>query len=281
MDFALRKAAVFTVAVTLLSVAAVVLLFRDSLLCIILGVISLGLCIPFAVFCIYGWSTGNGYRWINGPDWIGMNEEQRRFAVSRICLGGILSSVLLCYGILVFAIKWPYGFIAGFVIVGIAIAMLAIPVVRYSKGAKIGNAAFVPRDGQKAWLLAIALTVLMAVPSVMILDRMDFREEVEVTAGEDSVAIKAPMVSETVRYSDITEIRMDADFHHGTRISGYGGSSIHSGTFRNSDLGTYTLAAYSSCDACIVIHTSGGYIAFNRETPEETSSLYDLIRSHM
>ena len=73
------------------------------------------------------------------------------------------------------------------------------------------------------------------------------------------------------------DIRLDGNFQRGSRIAGYSDSYIQSGNFRNSG-GNYTLAAYCSCGACIVIEDMGGHTyAFNQKTEQSTQELYDTL----
>ena len=89
------------------------------------------------------------------------------------------------------------------------------------------------------------------------------------------------MFDHTFTYSEIDEIRYDADFDKGSRRMGYGTDTISSGKWKNAEFGNYELASYSNVKPCIIISVDGGIYAFNQSSDDATLNLFNDLKNRI
>lgn len=272
-----KGAAVFALAAIAVSVTTVMLL-DVSLSLKTLGLITYVCFLPISTLGVYMWATGNGYRWINGPDWKGMNDEQTRFCVSKIGLYMTAGITMMTYGIASMLYSFPMGLIFLAIAMAAGLVLTLYPVLRYSKASKIGNVRFQSKGARTGWTAAVLATAIIVIPTAAIFNAMDDSSEVEIALDGTSMRLKGPFVNETISYNDMTSLSLDEDFDRGRRVNGLSDSNMQSGAYRNSS-GDYTLSAYRSCPSCIVLVTADGSLyAFNQQTEGATSELYTAIK---
>lgn len=184
---------------------------------------------------------------------------------------------VMSYGMTVILYDFPVGMAIFLVTMAVGMILMIYPMVRFFDPKKIGNVRFEKMGSGKGWEIAILTAAIVIIPTAVLFETVDENGEIDISVGDSSVRVTGPMVDETIAYSEIADIRLDGDFQRGSRIAGYSDSYIQSGNFRNSG-GNYTLAAYCSCGACIVIEDMGGHTyAFNQKTEQSTQELYDTL----
>lgn len=106
-----------------------------------------------------------------------------------------------------------------------------------------------------------------------------FAGDVNLSVGKNAVEINAFMASgSSVDYTDIKEVYLSDDVHHGSRVGGFGGLKISSGNFENDKYGRYKLYAYNDNDTFIVVKTNEDkYIVFNQSSQKNTEKVYESI----
>ena len=125
--------------------------------------------------------------------------------------------------------------------------------------------------------VVLAFTAVLLVFVVVIC----FTGNIDVEYGTDRFTIQASYWDDlTVRYEDITCVGWEEDFSPGSRTFGFGSPRLSMGTSQNEDFGTYTLYAYTGCDAVAVLEVNGRYLVFGGKTEEQTIELYHQILEH-
>lgn len=106
-----------------------------------------------------------------------------------------------------------------------------------------------------------------------------FAGDVNVSVDKNAVEINAFMaLGSSVDYTDIKEVYLSDDVHHGSRVGGFGGLKISSGNFENDKYGRYKLYAYNDNDTFIVVKTNEDkYIVFNQSSQKDTEKVYESI----
>ena len=224
------------------------------------------------------WANGTGSSYTNGPRWDTMNEDQKTYASSILGLHlAIGMAMVACAVPLIMAGVWG---IVGFILLLFAgIACVIVGVVRVISGSRIGDRKLVPKSPTLVWGVFIMLLFAIVAVPILITESASGTTDIDVTVGENSVSVDAPMAKFSIKYSDIQDISVDDDFSRGSRTSGYHDTRVSCGTYRNS-LGMYKLASYDACTPCIVIKTASGYYyAFNQPTETETYALYESIKA--
>ena len=226
---------------------------------------------------IYFWANGVGSNGINGPRWSTMNEDQTLYAASVVGIHLAIGMTIISCAIPL-VLMGSYGIAAFIVMIILGMGVVMAGVIRVFTGSKVGDRRFVGKSPAMVWgTFLIMLFAIFAVP-LLVYDSGFIAHGIEVDVKDNSVEVKAPMVDFDIRYTDISEIKIVDDFDRGSRISGLGGIGMDCGTYKNSSLGKYKLASYTSCDSCIVIETNGGdYYAFNQKSTEDTKAIYDKI----
>lgn len=226
--------------------------------------------IPLAIYGVYMWSTGNGWRWINGYDWSSMSENQKRGVASRVGKYMAVSMVL-------FMVSLPIllsNIVIGLVLIAISSVIILIPFVYHR------NDAYEPPPvGNMNAISGVTLVCITCLAAPFI--SMGSSDSVTVTFGEESFTVSAPMFDHSFRYDDIVEHELDKDFDKGSRVWGFGTPFIMSGTFENGEFGRYELASFAKVDYCIVISVGGEIYAFNQSTDEATQACYEELLSRI
>ncbi len=226
------------------------------------------------------WADGRSYRYINGPRWDTMDEGQRMYAASSMGIAVALSMLLVDFAIAAFLIS--YGVIWFLLLLFTGMGVLFIGLFRVYDGRKVGDRTFRPKTASAVWgTLMMVLFASVAVP-VLMAEVYQGTDYVEVSLGEESLKVTAPLTDFTIDYSEISSVELVDDFDRGSRTSGYHDMTVSSGNYRNGSLGSYRLAAFDACDSCIVVKTvSDKYYAFNRATESETAELMAEILSRI
>lgn len=128
-------------------------------------------------------------------------------------------------------------------------------------------------------IIAICVVIGVAVLAVILMAVSG--GDVKATLNDDNLNVDAPMVDETIKYSDIRKLELRNDMDIGNRTNGFGGSDISSGTFKNAEFGNYTLASYNSVGIHIVVHTSDSVLVFNADSADKTVAFYTDLENRI
>ena len=171
----------------------------------------------------------------------------------------------------------------GWVMPGLFILMAGIPVVYsyfyYRKQAKAGQVpekavtalSAMPRK-MRAIMLPFMVVILVGVLVVL------FTGNIQVDYSEDYFTIRASYWDDAIiRYNAVQSVEYWEEFSPGVRTSGFGSPRLSMGSFRNEELGGYTLYAYTGCDAVVVLQVNDRYLVYGGQTEGETTAFYQHI----
>lgn len=259
------------------SVSAVAyIVYKDaSLLSIIMGAVTTFVLFPIVMMSTYMWLTGKGSRFINGIDWTKLSEEETKNTVSHVGFWLMISMIIMMYGMSVIVSHiW-----IGLAVLGIAIVLAIVLIARMMSGNL--KKPMMDVDSIKAFSVFLIVAAVSLVPTTVLMTEYTLSESVDVTVGDTSFTVKAPMFDHTFSYEEIDEIQYIEDFNKGTRKWGYNTGTICSGKYQNDMFGDYQLAAYKNVRPCIAISVKGEMYAFNQDSDSATMDLYDQLKSRI
>ena len=226
------------------------------------------------------WANGAGSNHISGLNWESMNDDQKSYACSVMGLCMAIGVTLIGCAVPMVMME-PMGVMWFALLISSGVIVMFAGMIWVLNGTRIGDRKYRPKSATAVWGLFIML--LFAIISVPIMiTEAEGASNVTVDLGDDKIAVRAPLTEFSIAYSDISSVELDDDFDIGTKTSGFSDMRISAGTYRNSTLGTYRLAAYDACAYMIVIHTNGGsHYAFNQSSAYDTMSLYDDIMAKL
>ena len=129
---------------------------------------------------------------------------------------------------------------------------------------------------KKITALCILAITLLAVGLVV------FNLGISATVSDTSVKLAGFWYNEIIEYSDIDEINIYTGFEFGKKQSGIGVPGTYRGIYVNDLLGEYECSANKDVSSAIVIKmTNGKYFVFNCNTREQTSQVYNFIKSRV
>lgn len=248
---------------------------NSTFLGLFMPAISFFVIFPIIMMSAFMWLTGKGARFINGVDWSKLSEQEIKNKVSGIGFWVMISMIIVMYGL---AVITSYIWI-GLGILGVG-SVLAIVVAIKTIAGGTGR-QMISLDSVKALSILLVVVLVSLVPTTYIMTEFTSSESVDVTVGEDSFTVKAPVFDHTFRYSEIEEIRYDTDFDKGSRRVGYATDMICSGKWNNDEFGNYELAAYRNVNPCIVISVGGEIYAFNQSSDDATLNLFNDLKSRI
>lgn len=121
-------------------------------------------------------------------------------------------------------------------------------------------------------VVVLVLAVLIGVGVLM------FTGDVTCTLGEDALTVESSFANGlALPYGEIDEIQFREDFDKGSRTMGFGSARLSLGVFESEEFPVYTLYAYNSCDAAVLIRSGQKWLAVNAKTAEETLALYEAL----
>ena len=137
-------------------------------------------------------------------------------------------------------------------------------------------------DGTRMRKVIMISIIISAVIMVGVVYLVFFYGDVsaDISDDEERLTVSAPMVDVTIDIDSITSVEYRTEFNAGKRTSGFGTPIVNSGSFNNSELGDYTLAALSKVDAFIIVkHTGGKDLVFNVGSVDETKAFCDRLKA--
>ncbi len=163
-------------------------------------------------------------------------------------------------------------------VLAITLAMILVPVFYsysiYRNHLKAGIVYEIPAKEKKITrLMFIPVIVILALVGVLM-----FTGDITVTCQENAVCIEADFYDDlAVPFDSITEITYRESLDKGSRTMGYGSARLSMGVFQNEEFGTYTLYAYTGCNAAIVIRGADKVLVVNAKNQAETQALYETL----
>lgn len=209
--------------------------------------------------------------------WALANEENwnatHRFCGKLWVIGGLLMMVSIFLPADV--IPW--------VMVLLLVPLAFIPIfysyLYHKKQVKAGTApkkVVVPMGPWSKRITAVALIFTAVILAGCLF--LCFTGNIEVQYGETSFTIEADYWDDlTVEYAAIEALEYREDFDPGSRTFGFGSPRLGMGSFRNDELGDYTLYDYAGCDAAVVLKVDGRYLVFGGKDVESTTAFYHKI----
>ena len=183
----------------------------------------------------------------------------------------------------------PFGFLPmniGIILAVIAfVAMMIIPVVYshkiYREQLRCGEITKenkMPSPFGKNGKIGLGVSVALTAVVFAFVAFLCFTGDVEAVCGDDTLVIDASFNSAiSVNYEDIDEIELRENFDKGSRIIGFGSPRLSVGSFKNAELGTYTLCSYTKCPVAIVISSGEKILVVNLADKAATEELYNTI----
>ncbi|MDR2846149.1 MAG: hypothetical protein LBV63_02585 [Candidatus Methanoplasma sp.] len=96
---------------------------------------------------------------------------------------------------------------------------------------------------------------------------------VNASLDDNELHVNAPMVDYDVNYDNILYVDIVDSFSTGSRTNGFGGTNVSSGTFSNSEFGSYTLAIYNSVEKYIIVkQIDSSVLVFNIGSADSTKA---------
>ena len=109
-----------------------------------------------------------------------------------------------------------------------------------------------------------------------------FNIGISAAVSDTTVRISGFWYTERIEYEDIDEINIYTGFEYGKKQSGIGLPGTYRGIYNNDALGEYEIAANKDVDSLIVVKkTDGKYYVFNCGSREQTSQIYNFIKSRV
>ncbi len=240
--------------------------------------------LPLAAMGAFMWITGKAQWMIAGYNTMAKSQQEfydaeklskavgrMVFAVAIVCLIGFC---------LIFYVP------RGGIVLGVTIALIIVVLIagilslrkdKYLKDPTKRPGKPTEQERRKQY---IYVGVGVGVTAIILIAVFAFIGSGNVSASLDDeiLHVDAPMVNRSVYYDDIVSVEIREDMNYGSRIGGFGGTSVSSGNFNNSEFGDYTLAVYNNVKYCIVVEPiSGKVLVFNRGSAEETQSFYQEL----
>lgn len=211
------------------------------------------------------WTMGNDENW----------NKTHRLGGKLWFWGGliILSSAML-----------PVKLMVGVMIVFIAISVIVPTVYSYFiyKKHKAEGVEYEPVFTGKSDKAAIRITAIF-VPLILIgTTVLMFTGNIEVTFADTDFQIVASYAEDiTVSYDQVDSVEYRETFDIGSREFGFGSPRLSTGTFKNEELGRYTLYAYTQGQGAVILKKGDSALVIVAKTAKETKAIYDAIASRI
>ncbi len=248
--------------------------------------------VPIIGLSAYMWATGKGASLIAGyntsPRAVQEQYDSEKMArfVGKLVFFSMIPMLLALESIFILNYSWPF-----WVLLAASMAIIVAGIVYMNTGGRfLKEGAMDPKlliteedkksNRQMAYGL-LAITGIVTVVIVIILLLVAPAGSVTASLEEEGLKVEAPMVNDLILYEDIASIELRDDLDTGRRVGGFGGENVRSGNFQNEEFGRYVLASYNAVPLHIVVHHSGGVLAFNLETEESTRQMFDQLQAKL
>ena len=131
---------------------------------------------------------------------------------------------------------------------------------------------------QKLTKKSLWLVIPVSLSTVIFVAILLFTGSVSCTFEEDSFTADCIYWNAlTVEYDAIDSIEYREDFKWGSRISGFGSPKLSVGSFKNKELGNYTLYAYTKCDDVVIVRADDKVLVIGGKTTKDTKLIYETL----
>ena len=248
--------------------------------------------VPIIGLSAYMWATGKGASLIAGYNTSPRavqeqydSEKMARFA-GKLVFFSMIPMLLALESIFILNYSWPF-----WVLLAASMAIIVVGIVYMNTGGRfLKEGAMDPKlliteedkkSNRQMTYGLLAITGIVTVVIVIILLLVAPAGSVTASLEEEGLKVEAPMVNDLILYEDIASIELRDDLDTGRRVGGFGGENVRSGNFQNEEFGRYVLASYNAVPLHIVVHHSGGVLAFNLETEESTRQMFDQLQAKL
>lgn len=207
--------------------------------------------------------------------------EKKKYDEKKLCrvMGGGMTIIMgLIVGLLSFEETLPDWCVDGFagivLLVVFGIILLSNTICKVKNPEPVVETKEDAKRRLRIWMgsLTIGAVILFGVGILLTTG------QVKATIGDTKIQIQGSYWKDySVPIASIEKVSYTEEFDPGTRRDGMGSFKLLEGSFKNSELGAYTLYAYKNCHTYVKLHTSTGAIVVNASTPEETRQLYETI----
>ena len=215
-------------------------------------------------------TTGIKLRWTMGNDenW----NKTHRLGGKIWFWGGLL---------LMFTALLPVKITIAFLIVMVVVSVVVPTVYSYSiyKKHKEEGVEYEPVFDKKSDKIAIRITKIFVPLILALVAVLMFTGNIEIFYGDTDFQIVASYAEDlTISYAQVESIEYLDTFNIGSREMGFGSPVLSMGTFKNQEIGRYTLYAYTSCKACIVIRSGERVLVLTAKNAADTKILYESLK---
>ncbi len=248
--------------------------------------------VPIIGLSAYMWATGKGASLIAGyntsPRAVQEQYDSEKMArfVGKLVFFSMIPMLLALESIFILNYSWPF-----WVLLAASMAIIVVGIVYMNTGGRfLKEGAMDPKlliteedkkSNRQMTYGLLAITGIVTVVIVIILLLVAPAGSVTASLEEEDLKVEAPMVNDLILYEDIASIELRDDLDTGRRVGGFGGENVRSGNFQNEEFGRYVLASYNAVPLHIVVHHSGGVLAFNLETEESTRQMFDQLQAKL
>lgn len=248
--------------------------------------------VPIIGLSAYMWATGKGASLIAGyntsPRAVQEQYDSEKMArfVGKLVFFSMIPMLLALESIFILNYSWPF-----WVLLAASMAIIVVGIVYMNTGGRfLKEGAMDPKlliteedkkSNRQMTYGLLAITGIVTVVIVIILLLVAPAGSVTASLEEEDLKVEAPMVNDLILYEDIASIELRDDLNTGRRVGGFGGENVRSGNFQNEEFGRYVLASYNAVPLHIVVHHSGGVLAFNLETEESTRQMFDQLQAKL
>ncbi len=248
--------------------------------------------VPIIGLSAYMWATGKGASLIAGyntsPRAVQEQYDSEKMArfVGKLVFFSMIPMLLALESIFILNYSWPF-----WVLLAASMAIIVAGIVYMNTGGRfLKEGAMDPKlliteedkkSNRQMTYGLLAITGIVTVVIVIILLLVAPAGSVTASLEEEGLKVEAPMVNDLILYEDIASIELRDDLDTGRRVGGFGGENVRSGNFQNEEFGRYVLASYNAVPLHIVVHHSGGVLAFNLETEESTRQMFDQLQAKL
>ncbi|HHT75539.1 MAG TPA: DUF3784 domain-containing protein [Methanomassiliicoccaceae archaeon] len=247
---------------------------------------------PIIALSAYMWLTGKGAMFIAGyntsPRHVREQYDTERLAkfVGKLVFFSVILMLLAMESIFLLTEAWPF-----WVLLSAGMAIIIGGIVYMNTGGRfLKEGATDPkllrteedkkRERQTLYALLVLGAIITAV-IVIVLVLVAPAGGVDASLQDDGLKVDAPMVNKLIPYDQIDSVELRDDLDIGRRVGGFGGTNIRSGNFNNDEFGRYVLASYNDVPLHIVVRHSGGILAFNLSTVEDTQAMFEDLKARL
>ena len=220
--------------------------------------------------------TRNSYLGIKVP-WTLYNEENWN-ATHRFC-GKVW---VLCGLVTLAGVFLPETFIIPLLLIPLIALVLSCTLysyLYYRKQVKAGLPPIPKKPLTKKRMLSLLAVILLILLLGALFGYLMFTGDIRLHYGQDSFTIEADFHSDfTADYEAITSVEYSRHLEPGTRVSGFHSPRLLMGTFRNKELGNYTLYTYTGSEDWVVLRNGDRILVLGGKTPEDTLEIYETLK---